>query len=115
MQIQVTKTDCVKIANKVKQGGGVNNTDLEVALAKKCLSLYEKLGEINNERNMLFEAIYSESVKFNKATSGSLAHKRAADLARQVKLNLKQAEKADNGLKGIINDHSESQTDIPNA
>ena len=41
MQIQVTKTDCIKIANKVKQGG-VNNTELEVALAKKCLSLYEK-------------------------------------------------------------------------
>lgn len=96
MQIQVTKTDCIKIANKVKQGGGVNNTELEVALAKKCLSLYEKLGEINNERNTLFEAIYSASVKFNKAISGSLAHKRAADLARQVKLNLKQAEKADN-------------------
>lgn len=113
MQIQVTKTDCIKIANKVKQGGGVNNTELEVALAKKCLSLYEKLGEINNERNTFFKAIYSASVKFNKATSGSLAHKRAADLARQVKLNLKQAEKADNELKGIINDHSNPQTNIP--
>lgn len=104
MQIQVTKTDCIKIANKVKQGGWVNNTELEVALAKKCLSLYEKLGEINNERNTLFEAIYSASVKFENATKGALKHKRAADLARDSNAHFTQAVKLDNQLKELIND-----------
>ena len=51
-------------------GGG--NSELEIALAKKCLSLYDRLGEINNERNEYFEAIYSATVKFEKATKGTL-------------------------------------------
>ena len=105
MQIQVTKTDCIKIANKVKLGGGGGEyTELEVALAKKCLSLYEKLGEINNERNEYFEAIYSASVKFENATKGALKQKRAADLASQSKAHLAQAVKMDNQLKELIND-----------
>ena len=82
MNIQITKTDCAKIVNDNLRMGGGGNTPLELALAKKCISLYDRLGEINNERNEYFKAIYSASIKFEKATKGTLKHKRAADLAR---------------------------------
>lgn len=77
MYIQITKTDCEKIVNESLQVSGVKNTELEIALAKKCLSLYERIGQINNERTEYFEAIYSATVKFEKATNGKLKHKMA--------------------------------------
>ena len=100
MYIQITKTDCVKIVNENLQGGG-ENSDLEIALAKKCMQLYERLGEINNERNEYFEAIYSATIKFEKATKGALKHKMAADLARDSKAHFAAAVKLDSELKGI--------------
>lgn len=102
MEIKITKTDCVKIVNENLRGGG--NTPLELALAKKCLSLYDRLGEINNERNEYFEAIYSATLKFEKATKGALKHKRAAELARDSKARFAAAVKLDNELKGIIDE-----------
>lgn len=102
MYIQITKTDCVKIVNESLQVGVVKNTELEIALAKKCLSLYERLGQINNERNEYFEAIYSATIKFEKATKGELKHKRAADMARDSKSHFATAVKLDNELKGLI-------------
>lgn len=103
MQIEITKTDCVKIVNENLQGGG-NHSEIEVALAKKCLKLYDRLGQINNERNEYFEAIYSATIKFEKATKGSLKHKRAADLAMDSKAHFAAAVKLDNELKGIIDE-----------
>ena len=103
MHIQITKTDCEKIVNESLQGGG-KNTELEIALAKKCLSLYDRLAEINNERNEYFEAIYSATIKFEKATKGALKHKRAADLARDSKAHFAAAVKLDNELKGLFED-----------
>ena len=100
MYIQITKTDCVKIVNENLQGGG-KNSDLEIALAKKCMQLYKRLGEINNERNEFFEAIYSATIKFEKATKGTLKHKMAADLARDSKAHFAAAVKLDSELKGI--------------
>lgn len=102
MYIQITKTDCEKIANESLQVMGVKNTELEIALAKKCLSLYERIGQINNERNEYFEAIYSATIKFEKATKGELKHKRAADLARDSKSHFATAVKIDSELKGLI-------------
>lgn len=103
MYIQITKTDCEKIVNESLQGGG-KNTELEIALAKKCLSLYDRLGQINNEKNEYFEAIYSATVKFEKATKGSLIHKRAADLERESRKHFTQAVKLDQQLKGLLKD-----------
>ena len=85
---------------KICKGGG-KNSDLEIALAKKCMQLYERLGQINNERNEYFEAIYSATIKFEKATKGTLKHKRAADLARDSKAHFAAAVKLDSELKGI--------------
>ena len=82
-------------------GGGRGNSELEVSLAKKCLALYDRLAEINNERNEYFEAIYSATIKFEKATKGTLKHKRAADLARDSKAHFKQAVKLDTELKEL--------------
>lgn len=84
-----------------KNGGGYS--EIEIALAKKCLSLYDRLGEINNERKEYFEAIYSATVKFQKATKGALLHKRAADLARQSKAHFTKAVHLDQELKELIN------------
>lgn len=99
MYIQITKTDCEKIVNESLQVVGVKNTELEMALAKKCLSLYERLGQINNERNQYFEAIYSATVTFEKATKGSLKHKRAADIENSSRKLFTQAVKLDQQLK----------------
>lgn len=99
MYIKITKTDCQNIVNQSLRGGG--NSELEVALAKKCLSLYDRLGAINNERNEYFEAIYSATVKFEKAAKGTLMHKRAADLARDSKAAFARAVKLDTELKEL--------------
>lgn len=108
MQIQITKTDCVKIVNESLQGGG-KHSELEVALAKKCLALYDRLGQINNERNEYFEAIYSASIKFEKATKGTLKHKRAADLARESREHFKTAVKLNGELKELMNGDCENK------
>ena len=100
MYIQITQTDCVKIVNENLQGGG-KNSDLEVALAKKCMALYERLGTVNNERNAYFEAIYSATLKFDKATDGALKRKRASELAAMSKAAFAKAVKLDDELKGI--------------
>ena len=96
MYIKISKTDCQNIVNQNLQGGG--NTPLELALAKKCLALYDRLAEINNERIEYFEAIYSATVKFEKATKGALMHKRAADLARDSKAHFAAAVKLNEQL-----------------
>lgn len=99
MYIKISKTDCQNIVNQnLRMGGG--NSELEVALAKKCLALYDLLGEINNERNEYFEAIYSATVKFEKATKGTLMHKRAADRKGQ-QAHFATAVKLDTELKKL--------------
>ena len=108
MYIQITKTDCVKIVNESLQGGG-NHSEIEVALAKKCLSLYDRLGQINNERTEYFEAIYSATIKFEKATKGALKHKRAADLEKESRAHFAQAVKLDSELKEFINPTQEKE------
>lgn len=104
MYIQITKTDCEKIVNESLHGGVVKNTELEIALAKKCLSIYERLGQIDNERNEYFEAIYSATIKFEKATKGSLKRKIAADLENKRRKLFTQAVKLDQQLKGLVED-----------
>lgn len=98
MIIKITKTDCAKIVND----NGGTTSPLELALAKKCLALYDRLGEINNERNEYFEAIYSATVKFEKAAKGALKHKRAANLARDSKAHFATAVKLDGELKEMM-------------
>ena len=107
MHIQITKTDCKKIVNQNLRWGG--NSELEVALAKKCLSLYDRLGQINNEHNEFFEAIYSASIKFEKATKGALKHKKAADLSRESREHFKTAVKLDGELKELMNGDCENK------
>lgn len=108
MYIKISKTDCQNIVNQNLQGGG-GNSELEVALAKKCLALYDRLGEINNERNEYFEAIYSATVKFEKATKGTLMHKRAADLARDSKAHFAEAVKLNGQLKEMMDGFSKDK------
>lgn len=108
MKIQITKTDCAKIVNENLRGGG-SHSELEVALAKKCLSLYDRLGQINNERNEYFEAIYSATIKFEKATKGTLKHKRTADLARDSKAHFAAAVKLDSELKGLFDNDAKEK------
>ena len=84
MQIQITKTDCSKIVHENLRGGG-RHSELEIALAKKCLSLYERLGQINDERNKFFECIYGIQLRCDKAAGDKLANKRKTDLMRESK------------------------------
>lgn len=88
MYINLTMKDVETIANKVETGG--QRTELEVALATKCLKLIEKLAKINNERNEMFETLYSIGIKLGKASfADKLAEKRKADLMRDSKAHYK--------------------------
>ena len=109
MYINISKTDCKNIVKKNLRVSGGGNSELEVALAKKCLSLYDRLGEIKNERKEYFEAIYSATVKFEKATNGNLMHKMAADLASGQQGAFQQAVKLDNKLKGLIDNDAKEK------
>lgn len=108
MFIEINKKDILTIVNKNLQGEG-GNSELELALAKKCLNLYEKLGNIKNERNTLFEAIYSIRIKIDKAAGDHLKNKRIHDLQAQSKADFAHATKLDHELKEILNGSSENQ------
>lgn len=108
MFIEIHKKDILAIVNKNLQGGG-GNSELELALAKKCLNLYEKLAIINNERTTLFEALYSIRIKIDKAAGDSLKNKRIHDLQAQSKADFAHGTKLNNELKEIINGSSENQ------
>lgn len=101
MYIKVTKTDCQKIVNKNLQGGGSENSPLEIALANYALKLHERLGQVNNERTEFFEALYSIRIKCDKAGGENLVNKRKADLSAASKQAFAQAVKLDNELKDL--------------
>lgn len=109
MYIKISKTDCKNIVNQNLRVGGDGNSELEVALAKKCLALYDRLDEINNERVEYFEAIYSATVKFERATKGKLMHKMAADIAMDSKSHFATAVKPDTELKGLFDNDAKEK------
>ena len=86
---------------KLYNGGGVK-TELEIALAKKCLRLHEKLVEANNQRNEFLEGLYTAFLRIEKAGGEALKGKRLADMEANRTAALKRAEKLENELKGII-------------
>jgi hypothetical protein len=95
---------------KQSRNGGGQRTELEVALAKKCLHLSEKLGEVNKQRKEFFEGLYSALLRIEKAGGADLKAKRLADLTANAKASEKQTEKLNEELKGIIgNGESENR------
>ena len=88
--------------------GGVK-TELEIALAKKCLRLHEKLVEVNNQRNEFLEGLYTASLRIEKAGGEALKGKRLADMEANKTAALKRAEKLENELKGIIDGNGEKE------
>lgn len=106
MFINVTITDCKKIANESLQGGV--KTELEVALAKKCLRLHEKLVEVNNQRNEFLEGLYTAFLRIEKAGGEALKAKRLADLDANSKAAFKRAVKLNSELQEIINGEQET-------
>lgn len=108
MHINLTMKDVETIANKVETGG--QRTELEVALAKKCLRLSEKLAEVNNQRNSFLEGLYTAFLRIEKAGGELLKAKRLADLTANEKASEKRTEKLKEEMKGIIgNGTGESQ------
>ena len=93
---------------KLYKGGGVK-TELEIALAKKCLRLHEKLVEVNNQRNEFLEGLYTASLRIEKAGGEALKGKRLADMEANKTDALKRAEKLENELKGIIDGNGEKE------
>lgn len=87
--------------------GGVK-TELEVALAKKCLRLHEKLVEVNNQRNEFLEGLYTAFLRIEKAGGEALKTKRLADLDANSKAAFKRAVKLNGELKEIINGEQET-------
>ena len=89
MYIQVSLKDAKNIVNESLRGGG-KHSELEVALAKKVVSLAETLATVNNERKEMFETLYSIGTKLGKgAIAQKLAAKRKADLMSQSKAHYK--------------------------
>ena len=101
MYINLTMKDVKTIANKVETGGG-QRTELEVALAKKCLHLSEKLAEVNNQRNSFLEGLYSALLKIEKAGGEHLKATRLAYLTANEKASEKRTKELQEQLKGII-------------
>ena len=95
---------------KQSRNGGGQRTELEVALAKKCLRLSEKLAEVNNQRNNFLEGLYSAFLRIEKAGGEHLKAKRLADLTANEKASETRTEKLKEEMKGIIgNGTGESQ------
>ena len=90
-------SDCEQSRN-----GGGQRTELEVALAKKCLHLSEKLAEVNNQRNSFLEGLYSALLKIEKAGGEHLKAKRLAYLTANEKASEKRTKELQEQLKGII-------------
>ena len=116
MYIKITLKDAKNIVNQSLQGGG-KHSDLEVALAKKVVSLSETLANINNERNEMFEALYSIGLKLSKGSfAQGLADKRKKDLMALSKAHyqamLDTARQAENIDTGATN--GKDTTDNPN-
>ena len=88
--------------------GGVK-TELEIALAKKCLRLHEKFVEVNNQRNEFLEGLYTAFLRIEKAGGEALKGKRLADMEANKTAALKIAEKLENELKGIIDGNGEKE------
>jgi len=102
MYIKITKTDCEKIVNKnLNMGGGNENTLLEIALAKRCLELYEKLGQTNDDRNTFFEALYGIYNRCEHAAGERLKNKRIKTLEGQSKADFKHAVELNHQIQEI--------------
>ena len=91
------ENDCEQSRN-----GGGQRTELEVALAKKCLHLSEKLAEVHNQRNSFLEGLYSALLKIEKAGGEHLKAKRLAYLTANEKASEKRTKELQEQLKGII-------------
>ena len=99
----VHKTDNEGRKNDCEQSKTVGQrTELEVALAKKCLRLSEKLAEVNNQRNSFLECLYAAFLRIEKAGGEHLKAKRLADLTANEKASEKRTKELKEQLKGII-------------
>lgn len=90
-------SDCEQSRN-----GGGQRTELEVALAKKCLRLHEQLVKVNNQRNEFLEGLYTAFLRIEKAGGEALKAKRLADLTANEKSSEKRTKELKEQLKGII-------------
>lgn len=106
MNIEIHKKDVAHIANKVKEGGG-NFSDLEIALAKKCLKLYDRIAEINAMQTEYFNALYSIRCTVDAHAGEHLKEKRIKDLegtskaafAKALELNRELEKEKGNGTE----------------
>lgn len=106
MKIYVTKTDCENIVNKNLQGGGSENTPLEIALAKHALELHESLDKSKSERgeakakaSELHHALFSIYNMVMKTAGDEMATIRKGNLAALSKAHFVKAVELDNELK----------------
>lgn len=93
MYIELHRNDIKKIV-----AGEGQNTPMEIALAKKCMDLYDKLGKQNDENSSFFHAIYSAYRTFEKAAGERLKDKHRKDLEGTNKALLEQAATIDEEL-----------------
>lgn len=90
--MKINKNDIQNIINKSLHGGG-NYSELEIALAKKCQSLYEAVSSINAERSIFFDALYSVDCTIHKAAGDCLKKKKISDIEGQEKYAISLLEK----------------------
>ena len=90
MEIKVWDKDLKLIANNQKMGGG-SHTELEIALARKCLDLQSALHKVNELQQTYFDMLNSIHHYIEKKAGERIQDRRAKDLKSELKSDLKQS------------------------
>lgn len=112
MFIEVTKKDILAIVNGTLQMGGGNKfSELELALAKKCIHLYERVETLNEERNKFREALKSVYITCDKVDGDKFREQHKKNLECTAKGLFKQILKL-NAEKENINGTPTATEDV---
>ena len=101
--MKISIDDIKEIVNKVADGGG-NYTPLEAELARMCLKYMARIVRLADEKEKMFNDMYSVYSKINSVKCASeLREKHKKVLAGNSKAMFAEAVKLDKELKEYVN------------
>lgn len=103
--------DVKDILDKVKQGGGGNFSPLEIALAKMAYRYRCKIAEMNEQRTLMFDSLYSVySTLHSCKAAQDLIERHKKVLSGNSRAHFTQAVHLDQQLKGMIDNEAKETT-----